>query len=245
MSMYNSTLTACGVSNPGLVRDNNEDSFSVRPVIGVLAVADGMGGAAAGEIASSIFIRQAELMLYTPVRMQVQGVEIVKQVFMSANQAIMKHALEHPHHAGLGCTAELMIFCEDGYVLGHVGDSRTYMFRNGHLKQLTRDHTLVQAQIEQGLLSTEEASSHPMRNVIVRAVGVKDMVAIDIIRGNYRIGDVFLLCSDGLTDMVSDNRIEDVIGSGLSACEICTLLVDMANEAGGRDNITVVVGEVA
>ncbi len=240
----NSTLIACGMTNPGLVRENNEDSFLVRPEIGVLSVADGMGGAAAGEVASAIFISQVDALIDRPVNMQVQAVEIVKHIFLSANQAIIKHAEENPNHAGLGCTAELVIFCEDGYVLGHVGDSRSYLYRSRHLKQLTKDHTVVQEQLDEGLLTEEEAASHPMRNVIVRAVGVNETLAVDIIRGSYRTGDIFLLCSDGLTDMVPDARIESVIGSGLAPKEICGVLVEMANNAGGRDNITVLIGEV-
>ncbi len=240
----NSTFNACGMTDPGLVRENNEDVFYVSNDMRVLSVADGMGGAAAGEVASSIFVRQVQHAIEGPVKLQIQAVELVKQVFLSANQAIIQHAADNPSHAGLGCTAELMIFCEDGYVAGHVGDSRSYLFRNGHLKQLTRDHTLVQEQLDQGLLTEEETVSHPMRNVIVRAVGINDTLAVDIIRGKYRSGDIFLLCSDGLTDMVPDTRIEDVITSGRSPAEICRILVNMANSAGGRDNVTVVVGEV-
>ena len=237
-------LSAFGMTHPGLVRFNNEDSLLVRPGYGIFAVADGMGGAAAGEVASAIFVERVQDILDRPVKSQAEGIELAKEVFISANQAIVDHVERYSQHKGMGCTAELLIFCSDGYVLGHVGDSRTYLFRDNRLKRLTRDHTLVQEQMDQGLLSTDEAARHPMRNVILRAVGVSEILSVDIIRARYQAKDIFLLCSDGLTDMVSDIQLEGVLSDVGHPEDKARQLVDMANAAGGRDNITVVVSEV-
>ena len=145
----------------------------------------------------------------------------------------------------MGCTAELLVFLDHGYVLGHVGDSRTYLFRSGQLKRLTNDHSVVQSQLDQGLINAAEARKHPMRNVILRAVGTNEVLAFDLIRGRIQLGDLFLLCSDGLTDMVEDGVLREVLAADLPLLQKVDQLVDLANSAGGHDNITVILGEVA
>jgi len=237
-------LQASAVTHPGMVRPNNEDALYVNPEEGILSVADGMGGAAAGEVASSIFIEQIHNIPDMLGKKQLEGVEFVKDVFLAANRSIIQHVEKNPAHAGMGCTAELLIFCADGYVLGHVGDSRTYLFRHGIIRRLGRDHTLVQEQMDQGMLSLEEAASHPMKNVILRAVGINDTLMVDIIRGKYQNGDIFLLCSDGLTDMIPDSQIAMILSHAESPATMAARLVDSANKAGGRDNITAVVSLV-
>jgi serine/threonine protein phosphatase PrpC len=144
----------------------------------------------------------------------------------------------------MGCTAELVGFFNEGFVLGHMGDSRTYRFRNGQLKQLTQDHSLVQDQIDHGLITPAEARNHPLRNVILRAVGVKKSAALDLIRGKAFPGDLFLLCSDGLTDMVDDTLIQETLSSSIVLPEKVENLVELAKSAGGYDNITVVLSEI-
>jgi len=234
-----------GKSDPGLKRTNNEDAFVVRPEMNLFAVADGMGGAAAGEVASQMFVETSlEVFSTHSERSEKKMLELVQEVFRLANERILQHAMENPHHQGLGCTAELMIFLDQNYVLGHVGDSRVYLFRRGQLRQLTRDHSLVQDQIEQGLLTPIEARNHSLRNVILRAVGIDETLALDLLRGKSFPGDVFLLCSDGLTDMVEDISIQDVLLSPLHLGQKVEALIDLAKSAGGKDNITVVLCEV-
>lgn len=238
-------LRAYGKSDPGLKRANNEDAFLVRPELGLFAVADGMGGAAAGEVASQIFMDTAlEVFSSHSNQPEQEKFHWVQEVFRQANERILQYASENPHHQGLGCTAELITFYDQNYVLGHVGDSRAYLFRRGQLKQLTRDHSFLQEQIDQGLLSPEEAKNHSMRHVILRAVGIEDTLALDLLRGKAFAGDLFLLCSDGLTDMVEDSEIHNILLSSLRLDQKGDALIEIAKSAGGKDNITVVLCEV-
>ncbi len=209
-------FTFSGKSDVGLRRTNNEDCFVGRPDLDLCVVADGMGGAAAGEVASRIFVETAEEIFSTTVdRSEEETFELVREVFCSANSRILDHVKENPLHEGMGCTAEVLAFISKGFVLGHVGDSRTYRYRNGQLKQLTQDHSLVQEQIDEGTISPEEARNHPFRNVILRAVGAAETVKPYLLKGKTLSGDVFLLCSDGLTDMVDDEQIQEVFSSSV------------------------------
>lgn len=237
-------LRAYGKSDPGLKRANNEDAFLVRPELGLFAVADGMGGAAAGEVASQIFIDTALEVFSNPHPPEQEKSQWIQEVFSQANERILRYAMENPHHQGLGCTAELITFYDQNYVLGHVGDSRAYLFRRGQLKQLTRDHSFLQEQIDQGLLTLEEAKNHSMRHVILRAVGIDETLALDLLRGKALTGDLFLLCSDGLTDMVEDSEIQNILLSSLRLDQKGEALIEIAKSAGGKDNITVVLCEV-
>jgi len=239
------SIRAYGQSNPGLKRANNEDAFLVRPDMSLFAVADGMGGAAAGEVASQIFMDTAlEVFSAHSNPSEKEMSQWVQEVFRQANERILQYAMENPHHQGLGCTAELITFFDQIYVLGHVGDSRVYLLRNKLLKQLTRDHSFLQEQIDQGLLTPEEAKHHSMRHVILRAVGIDDTLALDLLRGKVFSGDLFLLCSDGLTDMVQDSEIQNILLSSLRLDQKGEALIDIAKSAGGKDNITVVLCEV-
>ncbi|MBN2297319.1 MAG: serine/threonine-protein phosphatase, partial [Deltaproteobacteria bacterium] len=138
----------------------------------------------------------------------------------------------------------LLAFFENGFVLGHMGDSRTYRMRNSELKQLSKDHSLVQDQLDQGLITSEQAYKHPHRNVILRAVGISESVSLDVIRGKTYPGDLFLLCSDGLTDMVSDESILEELKAHQDLPECVDVLIDLAKQAGGKDNITVVMARI-
>ncbi len=234
-----------GQTDIGLKRTNNEDAYVIEPALGVCLVADGMGGASSGELASRIFAEAAlKYLTGAEDRSETNMVDLVQKTFLNANDKILKHIQEHSLHKGMGCTAELVVFTDKGFVLGHVGDSRTYRLRNGRLKQLTKDHSLVQSHINQGLLTQEEARVHPLRNVILRAVGANEKLALDMIRGKTLAGDLLLLCSDGLTDMVDDDWIKEVLISNIPLSQKVQSLIEMAKTAGGKDNITVVLSEI-
>ncbi|MCX5883090.1 MAG: Stp1/IreP family PP2C-type Ser/Thr phosphatase [Deltaproteobacteria bacterium] len=237
-------IISFGKTDCGLRRSNNEDAFFVKPEFGFCLVADGMGGAAAGELASQIFSETALEVFSTADPSHSDPAKLVQQSFILANGRILKHADEIPEHKGMGCTAELMAFSGDKFILGHMGDSRTYRFKNGQLKQLSQDHSLVQEQLDKGLITTEEARKHAMKNVILRAVGVDETPALDLVRGNLSAGDLFLLCSDGLSDMVEDADILAVLASTALLTHKAEKLVELAKAAGGHDNITVVLIEI-
>jgi len=240
-----SEITFFGKSDVGLKRTNNEDDFVISPELGFCLAADGMGGAAAGELASRFFSETAtEVFSGSDRRSGKETLDLVQKVFSFANKRILDHVKESAHHQGMGCTAELVAFSDEGFVLGHIGDSRTYRLRDGQLKQLTQDHSFVQEQIDQGLITPDEARKHHLRNVILRAVGVNDNLALDLLRGKTYPGDLFLLCSDGLTDMIDDSLVHQVLSSAASLPQKADALIDSAKSAGGDDNITVVLSEV-
>jgi len=173
-----------GRTDVGLVRPNNEDALLAHSQARFCLVADGMGGAAAGETASRIFVQTAtEIFNGMQAATEHTALERVQNSFSSANDRILDHVKAFPQHQGMGCTAELLVFTESNYVIGHIGDSRTYRMRGHHLKQLTKDHSLVQDQLDQGIITTQQARSHAMRNVILRAVGVRPSPALDTMRG--------------------------------------------------------------
>jgi len=235
---------AAGKTDVGLKRSNNEDAFLVEPNLGFCLVADGMGGAAAGEIASRIF-SDATLEIFSdrpPSTLEETRLQ-VQQAFGLAHERIQAHIGNNPSHQGMGCTAELLAFSGMNFIIGHIGDSRTYRFSGGRLKQLTKDHSLVQEQIDQGLITSDEARRHANRNIILRAVGVEESMALDIVSGKAFPGDLFLLCSDGLTDMVADDAILEAVATTSPVESRALRLVNLAKEAGGQDNITVVLAE--
>lgn len=234
-----------GKSHTGLVRKNNEDTFVIEPDLHFCLVADGMGGAAAGELASGIFAESAHgIFGGCEISSDKNALENIQKAFQLANENILYHVAHNPHHEGMGCTAELITFFGQDFVLGHMGDSRTYRLRKGLLEQLTKDHSLVQEQIDKGELTPEQARNHSLRNVILRAVGIEESPALDIIRGKIYPDDMFLLCSDGLTDMLEDDVIGNVLRSDGSLSQKTEKLIELANIAGGKDNITVVLAEV-
>jgi PPM family protein phosphatase len=239
------TYLASGVSDIGLKRANNEDAFLVCPEIGVFAVADGMGGAAAGEVASAIFIEAAgELFESTPPASAEKAAALVQEVFRQANARMVSHVAAHPENRGMGCTAELLVFSGDRYLVGHVGDSRTYLLREGELRQITRDHSLVQQMVDQGQISAAEARHHSRKNVVLRALGADLELSLDLVRGSLFPNDLFLLCSDGLTDMLDDDSLRKALAFPVSLGEKVGLLIDGALAAGGKDNVTVVLCQV-
>jgi protein phosphatase len=239
-------IISSGKTDIGLRRKNNEDAYFVSPDLDFVVVADGIGGSEAGEIASSIFIEAArEVFEQKSQLFESETSLLIREVFQLGNERILAHAEKHPNFHGMGCTAEVIAFANECYIVGHVGDSRTYLLRDGELRQITRDHSLVQNQVEQGLISPEEAKKHYLRNIILRAVGINSAIELDIIRGKILPSDIFLLCSDGLTDMVDDNSIQDTLSSTAVLTDKVEQLIASANLSGGNDNITVVLCAVS
>ncbi len=222
-------------TDPGRARRGNEDSFWIGPP--AFVVADGMGGAQAGEVASRIAVEtfSAEIGADGPPEHRLAG------AVRTANARIAETARTHRERAGMGTTLIAALVGPQDVALAHVGDSRIYRLRDEALTMLTRDHTLVQALIDQGRLSEEEAAVHPQRSVITRALGAEHEVEVDTRTLPARDGDVFLLCSDGLTSMVDEDTIARILVGAGSLAEASAALVDAANAAGGRDNITVVL----
>jgi len=221
-------------SDTGRQRDANEDSyFAGDPVF---AVADGMGGAQAGEVASRIAAEAFE-----PVERGDASPEVyLRDIAEQANERIHSLAQADSAHSGMGTTFTAAMVEGEEVSLAHVGDSRGYLFRDGELKLLTSDHSLVEELRRQGRLTDEQAEDHPQRSIITRALGPEPEVEVDTMTYRARPGDVYLLCSDGLTTMVKDGRIREVLAESGSLAEAADRLIDEANAAGGRDNITVV-----
>jgi PPM family protein phosphatase len=236
-------LILVGKSDTGLVRSNNEDAFLVNHELGFAALADGMGGAAAGELASKFFINAA-LEVFSQNNRRENSQYLLRQSFAVANKMILDHADANPEHKGLGCTAELLTFFNNSFALAHVGDSRTYLFRDSELKALTQDHSFVQELINKGVINAQEARQHRMRHVILRAVGQHENLEVELIHGDAMPGDIFLLCSDGLTDMIEDYVIQGILAESLDLDERAQKLIDAAKDSGGHDNVTVVLCEV-
>lgn len=229
------------LSDPGRIRQNNEDAPLVRADLGLFAVADGMGGHAAGEVASHLAIETlvASAMEAGP---GLGAVELVG-AFDRANRAILDQSIAEPATRGMGTTLSVLAVNgrHDGALLAHIGDSRLYRWRGGKLQQLTRDHTWVQEHIDAGVLTPEQARNHPFASVLTRVLGTTATAAPDIERLAVEKGDLFLLCSDGLTGMLEAETIAAILGADLTIDETARALVDAANAAGGADNITVVL----
>lgn len=228
-------------SHVGHVRDQNEDAVvpavdgsSDGPV--VVAVADGMGGAAAGEVASRLAIDAA-------TEGPAGDIDTARRI-TDGNRAVLDAVLEDPARAGMGTTLTLGVFTTDGSLhLGHVGDSRAYLLRNAELSMLTTDHTYVMELVSRGQLSPEAAAIHPRRNLITRVVGMED-ITVDEFEISLTPGDRILICSDGLTDMIDDDAIHRILSSEDSVPGAAWALVEAANAAGGIDNTTVAVVDV-
>jgi protein phosphatase len=224
-----------GVSDTGRKRRRNEDAWVAAPPL--FAVADGMGGAQAGEIASKL----AAAALEDTDLGKLSGPERVTSLIQEANRRVHERASSDPSTSGMGTTMTVALVESDGVVIGHVGDSRAYRVRDGRIEQLTEDHSLVNELLKSGKLSPEEAEMHPQRSVITRAVGTDPDVDVDAFTVDSAEGDVFLLCSDGLSDMVEDDDILDAVERYHDDLDrAAKTLVSAANRGGGEDNITVV-----
>lgn len=225
-------------SDLGLVRDNNEDSAFAGPRL--LALADGMGGHAAGEVASQLMIGAL-----SPLDEDEPGSDLtgaLAQAMHAGNDSIAASVKEDSRREGMGCTLTALLF--DGRRVGllHVGDSRAYLLRDGELSQITRDDTFVQSMVDEGRLSADEAHSHPQRSLILKALTGQEVEPTTAVR-EVRKGDRYLLCSDGLSDPVSESTIRETLGTGTPE-EAVDKLISLALRSGGPDNVSVVVGEV-
>jgi PPM family protein phosphatase len=235
-----SIASYAGASDTGRKRRRNEDSYVIAPPI--FAVADGMGGAQAGEIAS----RLAAAALEDTDPGSKSGAERVTSLIQEANRRVHERAIADPATSGMGTTMTVALVEGTKVTFGHVGDSRAYRFRDGSIEQITEDHSLVNELLKSGKLSPEEADSHPQRSVITRAVGTDPDVDVDAFTLDAEVGDVFLICSDGLTDMVDDEDIRSVLEKFHNDLDRATKsLVSAANRGGGEDNITVVAFEIS
>jgi serine/threonine protein phosphatase PrpC len=230
-----------------MVRSGNEDNFTVDvgPTRGVFVVADRLGGHAAGEVASEMAVQiiQREL---TPIR-DLDGdgvVQVVGGALRKANRAIHDRTLTEVDKQGMGTTASVLLISGSRYMIGQIGDSRVYLLREGALAQLTKDHSYVQEQVDAGFLTPEQARYHPYSNVITRCVGASPDVEPDIYRGEVRVGDLYLVASDGLTGMVDDRRLAQLLGSRAEPDRKVQALISEANGRGGLDNITAIIVQV-
>ena len=238
-----------GLTDVGMRRESNEDAILVDPSLHLYAVADGMGGHAAGEVASRLAIQ----VLHDTFRarrangMASTSVEALQAAVQEANLRICDSVSVHAEFRGMGTTlvALLLLDRDREAVIGHVGDSRAYLLRSGHLRRLTSDHSYVFEQVRRGLLSEDAAHRHPMRNIVTRALGSRQDVSAELTRETLEAGDVFLLCSDGLNSMLVDEEIAAALSEHQQDPEgACRELVRRANARGGEDNTTVIVVRV-
>jgi len=240
-------------SDPGKVRENNEDSFRVVPSMNLFVLSDGMGGQASGEVASRIAVdaiishcREAKANPNLPlVGEPIAGVSGVTSRLASAireaNHRVHAAAQQNENQHGMGATAVAAWFTGERISLAHVGDSRAYMLRGSQLEQLTNDHSFVAEQVRRGMMTQVEADASRMLNVLLRALGIEPEVEVDVDEELLTEGDSLLLCSDGLTRELPDSQIAIVLRGADDAQEAANRLIDLANQAGGRDNITVIV----
>ena len=240
-------MIAAGRSDVGMIRSGNEDSWhlDVTKERGLFIVADGMGGHAAGEVASEMAVQIVKRELQELRELHGEAVrEKVAESIRMANRAIYDRTIAESDKQGMGTTVSLIMLAGARYLIGQVGDSRVYMLRDGALRQLTKDHSYVQEQVDAGLLTPEQARYHPYSNVITRCVGAGEEVEPDTFTGEVRKGDVYLVASDGLTGMVDDRRLQQLLLSRASAGRVVDALIAEANYRGGLDNITAIVVQV-
>lgn len=244
-----------GISSVGKVRDHNEDAFLIKTDENIYVVADGMGGHAAGEVASDIAVRTVSGFIHnmdedstwpfdTDPGLSHEGNRLATAIRMG-NRRVVQAVEKNAAYTGMGTTL-VSLFLKSGIAyIGHVGDSRAYLVRGGDISRLTVDHSWVNTQIQAGTMTPETAKTHPLRNVITRALGSEEDVSVDIIEIPVEEEDTYILCSDGLSSMLEDREILRIMEEGGDDIALsCEKLVDAANEKGGEDNITVVIVKV-
>ena len=245
------TIELHAAVDPGRARSNNEDSVATDPGVALAVLADGMGGYNAGEVASTMatgFIQTELSRWLREAGDQASDAEVRRAMDIcvdNANRAIFNAANTNPQYAGMGTTLVVAVFRDKRLMLGHVGDSRGYRLRGGRLQQLTRDHSLLQEQIDAGLITPEQAAFSANKNLVTRAVGVEDTVLLETHQHEVLPGDLYLLCSDGLSDMLDDTSIAQVLQAHDVLESRVQALIDAANDAGGKDNISVVLARAA
>jgi len=235
-------ITCAGRTDVGIIRAGNEDSFLMVPDRGIFVVADGMGGHAAGEVASEMAVRYVARELGSLKGLgDDQVADRMRTAIRAANGAIFQRTLTEHDKRGMGTTVTALVLYETRFLVGQVGDSRGYLHRDGKLIQLTKDHSYVQEQVDAGYLTPEQARSHPYSNVITRCVGANNDVMPDIYLGTVKPQDLFLLASDGLTGMLEDPELAEVLAGDRMPQERVDALITEANRHGGLDNITAVI----
>lgn len=237
----------CACSDVGKVREINQDGYFYfdDEKLPIFIVADGMGGHKAGEIASNLAISTIED-YYEDNKEKIIAKEMFVPKFINesislANEKILKESQNDESLRGMGTTVTLAIRFEKELYIGHVGDSRAYLLRENKLTQLTHDHSLVGELLRTGSITKEEAFNHPKKNIITRALGTDDSINVDVVTKELMIKDIVILCTDGLTNMVSEERIVDIITNTENMTDTCNILANIANELGGTDNTTILI----
>jgi protein phosphatase len=245
--MLTHTLFMAGLSDTGRAREHNEDAISWDPEHGLALLADGMGGHQAGDVASRLCLESLNASLLPALEQaaSVSPAALVRQAILTAHQAVLDAGAGNPHYQGMGATLVLLLFHDDRVVIAHAGDSRVYRLRRRSLERVTVDHSLVQDLLTRGLITAEQAADSPYGHVITMAIGTQNELLPEVQEHEVQAGDVYLLCSDGLTDMVEEDAIRDTLltASGNWA-RAAQHLIDLANQAGGTDNISVVLAAV-
>lgn len=251
-------LVCAGLTDVGSTREHNEDDFYLSDGDEALCVvADGMGGHRSGEVASAMAIK-AIVEYYRESMGQTNGEEVVEddgtprpmdefrliRAIQEANKAVFRAASDSELYRGMGTTIVSGFFTDRGVYLAHIGDSRAYRFRDGKLEQRTEDHSLANEYVRMGILQAEDVEHFPYKNVITRACGLTDDVEVDVTFGEVEPGDLYILCSDGLTDMVPDRQLSEILKNTDNLGDLARALVKKANENGGADNITVILARV-
>jgi PPM family protein phosphatase len=243
-------------THPGMVRSHNEDSVAFEPANGLAVLADGMGGYNAGEVASGIAVSVVvtevshRLQNASPIDIDEEsgeelGVLLLRDNIQKANISIFRAAESQPQYSGMGTTIVCGLFYDNRVAVGHVGDSRMYRLRGDELEVITRDHSLLQEQIDSGMISAEDARMSRNKNLVTRAVGIDAVVEPEIHVYDVLVGDIYLLCSDGLNDMVEDEDIQSTLFAMQSNLTLAAdQLIQMANDNGGRDNVSVILVKV-
>jgi len=235
-------FTCAARTDVGIVRTGNEDNYLMLAEHGIFIVADGMGGHAAGEVASEMAVRITSQSIGSLRGLSDEEAgDRIRRAIRSANDAIFERTLSEHDKRGMGTTATVLVLMPGRYLIGQVGDSRAYLLRDGQLQQVTKDHSYVQEQVDAGLLTPDQARVHPYSNVITRCVGAGIDVAPDIYFGSLDPGDVLLLASDGLTGMLEDEQISNIMESEGGPQVWVDRMVAEANRRGGLDNITAIV----
>ena len=237
----------CTQTDPGLARENNEDAVAFDPVTRLCVLADGMGGYNAGEVASSMavsFIRSelGRWLEQAGADASTKEVRRAMQICVeNSNNSVFNAAHSDLQYAGMGTTLVVGVFHCDRLVLGHIGDSRCYRLRGLSLQQITKDHSLLQEQLDAGLITPQQAMMSVHKNLVTRALGVEETALLEVNEHRVEAGDLYLMCSDGLSDMLADDQIAEIMFGESSLDEKAQHLVAAANDNGGRDNISVLL----
>ncbi|MBC7437936.1 MAG: Stp1/IreP family PP2C-type Ser/Thr phosphatase [Bdellovibrionales bacterium] len=239
----------CTHTDPGLARENNEDSVTFDALARLGILADGMGGYNAGEIASGMattFIKSEMGRWLSQAGRHANAKEVRRAMEIcveNANRSIFNAANSNPQYTGMGTTLVIGVFQDARAMLGHIGDSRCYRLRDGEFTQVTKDHSLLQEQIDAGLITPEQAATSMNKNLVTRALGVEDTVLLEVNEHRVDPGDIYLMCSDGLSDMVDDAGIAEIMREPVTLQHMAAQLIDAANAKGGRDNISVLLAQ--